>query len=123
MCGTPHISGYSFDGKVNGTEMMYNAVCNYFGIEPVWKAADFLPPGIRVTCSGQNDEDVLRDAVRQVYDIRKDCAAFQRNMAEFDRLRKEYPVRREFHTAETVFKGNDSAREKLRGLGFNVKQL
>jgi len=118
--GTPHIAGYSFDGKVNGTQMMYDAVCAYFGIEPVWRAADLLPLGRSITCFGRKDEDILRNAVRQVYDIEKDYADFQKNMSDFDKLRKEYPLRREFPTAEIVFNGSDSVKEKLRGLGFKL---
>ncbi len=121
VSGTPHIAGYSYDGKVNGAQMMYDAVCGYFGIEPVWKAADILPPGKSITCSGGKDEDVLRDAVKQVYDIEQDYAAFQSNMADFDRLRKEYPVRREFFTTEVTAECNDSLKEKLEGLGFVVR--
>jgi erythronate-4-phosphate dehydrogenase len=120
VLGTPHIAGYSFDGKVNGTQMMYDAVCRFFGIEPTWKAYDVVPPGKHITCSGQNDEDIVRDAVFQVYDIGKDFDIFQKNMAEFDRLRKEYPVRREFPTTVVTFEGSGSPVKKLRGLGFNV---
>ncbi len=120
VSGTPHIAGYSFDGKVNGTQMMYDAVCNHFGIEPVWNAADSMPPGKEITCSGRTDEDLLRDAVFQVYDIRKDFEVFRKRMTEFDRLRKEYPIRREFPTTEVTVKGNASII-KLQGLGFKVK--
>lgn len=119
--GTPHIAGYSFDGKVNGTQMMYDAVCNYFGIEPVWIAADSMPPGKDIACSGLTDEDVLRNAVFQVYDICKDFVVFHEHMTEFDRLRKEYPIRREFPTTSVTMKGNDGVKEKLCGLGFKVK--
>ena len=44
----------------------------------------------------------------------------QKSMAEFDRLRKEYPVRREFPTTDVVFEESSSVKEKLRGLGFKV---
>ena len=79
-----------------------------------------MPPGKTITCSGQTDEDVIRDAVLQVYDIRKDYDAFQQNVTEFDRLRKEYPIRREFPTTEVTVHGNDAVKKKLRGLGFKV---
>ena len=120
VSGTPHIAGYSYDGKVNGTQMMYNAVCRYFGLAPEWNASEVLPPGAVITCSGNSDEEVLRNAVRQIYDIGRDFAIFSENMAEFDRLRKEYPVRREFTTAEVEYQGKESALKKLHGLGFNV---
>ena len=122
VCGTPHIAGYSFDGKVNGTQMMYDAVCRHFGIEPEWNAGEVLPPGATIVCSGfhgSTDEDVLRDAVHQIYDIERDFETFRRSMADFDRLRKEYPVRREFPTAKVLYNGNDSVAGKLKGLGFN----
>jgi len=131
VSGTPHIAGYSFDGKVNGTQMMYDAVCHHFGIEPEWNAGEVLPPGATIACSwvhGSTDEDVLRDAVHQVYDIERDFETFRRSMADFDRLRKEYPVRREFPTAKVLYvgaeyiqplHGNAPAAGKLKGLGFN----
>ena len=40
---SPHIAGYSYDGKVNGTQMIYNAACEFLNIEPQWKPA--LPAG------------------------------------------------------------------------------
>ncbi|MBN1294554.1 MAG: 4-phosphoerythronate dehydrogenase [Candidatus Latescibacteria bacterium] len=119
--GTPHIAGYSFDGKVNGTQMMYDSICSHFGIKPEWDAKDVVPAGTKITCTGNSDEDVLRDAIFQVYDIRKDYETFQKYMAEFDRLRKEYPIRREFPATEVTFDGSESAKRKLTGLGFKVK--
>ena len=120
VSGTPHIAGYSFDGKVNGTQMMYDAVCRFFGIPHDWNAADVLPPGKRITCSGLTDEDVVRDAVLQVYDIEKDFKTFHNNMTDFDRLRKEYPVRREFPTTVVSPGGSTAVKEKLLGLGFRI---
>ncbi len=118
--GTPHIAGYSFDGKVNGTQMMYDAVCAHFGIDPVWNAADSMPPGGTVACADGDVEDVLRDAVRQVYDIRRDFAAFAERMDAFDRLRKEYPIRREFGTAAFSTEVPPAAGDTLEGIGFTV---
>lgn len=120
VSGTPHIAGYSYDGKVNGTQMMYDAVCRHFDITPVWNAADILPQGPSIACSGSSEEDVIRDAVLKVYDIERDYSDFTSRIKEFDRLRKEYPRRREFHTAAVDFNGPDTAREKLRGIGFNL---
>lgn len=82
--GTPHIAGYSLDGKVNGVHMIYEAACRHFGLEPVWKPV--LPPVQPVQIS---------DFKRQ-YDIVADDAALRADIRGFDRLRAEYPVRREF---------------------------
>jgi len=118
--GTPHIAGYSFDGKVNGTQMMYDAVCLKFGIESTWNAKDELPSGSSIECSGESDEDVIRDAVLKAYDIRRDHSDFKAHMDEFDRLRKEYPRRREFQTFTVQTDASESVKRKLEGLGFNV---
>ncbi|MER3524488.1 MAG: 4-phosphoerythronate dehydrogenase [Ignavibacteria bacterium] len=105
--GTPHIAGYSYDGKLNATRMLVAALSKTFGI-----AADppsFLDEQTKTplvsAAQSRDDEDVLRAAVRSAYDIRRDderlrkiltLAAHQR--AEyFRRLRAEYPLRREFH--------------------------
>lgn len=118
--GTPHIAGYSFNGKLNGTQMIYDAVCRFFGIEPSWKADEALPPGATITCTGSADEDVLRDAVLQVYDIERDFETFRQSMVDFDRLRNDYPLRGEFPTTNVLYEGNASAVRKLAGLGFRL---
>ena len=41
--GTPHIAGYSYDGKVAGMIMIYNALCAHFHLPPTRKIEDFLP--------------------------------------------------------------------------------
>ena len=41
---TPHVAGYSFDGKVNGTEMIYRAACAFLGRKPDWSRARCMPP-------------------------------------------------------------------------------
>jgi erythronate-4-phosphate dehydrogenase len=128
---TPHIAGYSFDGKVRGTEMIYQAACEFFGVRPTWRLG--LPPPplphLSLDATGRDDEEVLREIVLRVYDIEGD----DRNLREllrlpsaerprhFDSLRRNYPVRREFpHTTIQLLGGPDSLRTKLTGLGFRV---
>lgn len=120
VSGTPHIAGYSYDGKVNGTQMMFDAVRSFFGLAAQWNAAELLPTGPAVVCSGAKDEDVLRDAVKQVYDIERDYIDFRDRIDEFDRLRKEYPHRREFPAASVSFEASPATREKLAGIGFRL---
>ena len=127
---TPHIAGYSMDGKVNGTKQIYDAACLFLALEPTWDAADLMPPPpreeIHVTGDGQG---VLRDAVLAAYNIYGDdkstrglakLAADQRG-PYFTRLRKEYPVRREFRHIQVIDDGASSAvRSTLTALGFHV---
>lgn len=103
---TPHIAGYSLDGKLRGTEQIYRAFCAWRGEEPQISLAALLPPAWLATLHLDGMADprwALATLCRAVYDPRSDDAAFRRTLAgeagerraAFDRLRKEYPPRRE----------------------------
>ena len=127
--GTPHIAGYSYDGKVIGMIMIYQAFCKHFGIEPKYTEKDFLPPPkISEIFIENNEKNPLLFAVNSLYDIRKDDADMRKLKIEpadkrgayFDGLRKNYPVRREFQN--TVVKVEDEKLKKnFEGIGFKVQ--
>jgi len=115
--GTPHIAGYSLEGKLNGTAMVYRAACAFLGVDPSWDPASAAPPrgaGLPLAGFGEGDTALARldrrgvaelaDTVAAVYPILRDDEALRKTVgmsaAErgslFDRLRKTYPVRREF---------------------------
>ena len=73
---TPHIAGYSADGKANATRMSLEALCRFFGIE-----ADFsiLPP------EGPKGYDPIRDS-----------EWLKASPEKFEWFRENYPIRREF---------------------------
>jgi len=132
--GTPHIAGYSLDGKTNGTEMIYRALCKFLDKEPKWSARDSLAPPpvpqIEVEVADRDDEDVLREVVEKVYDIERDDTALRGILKVpeakrgnfFDQKRKEYPVRREFfNTALILREGSKALLKKLTALGFRVR--
>jgi len=132
--GTPHIAGYSFDGKVNGVRMIYRAACEFFGIAPTWEPQmpASLVPRIEIDArdlpAHADDEDILRHAVRRVYNITGDDDALRERVrdpdgigAGFDKLRAEYPVRREFFNTQLVLRGvSDELRQKFAALGFRL---
>jgi erythronate-4-phosphate dehydrogenase len=127
--GTPHIAGYSFDGKLRATEMLYGAACRHYG-----KAADWQPPaqaqgGAPRFSDGMSDGDILRQAVLACYDAREDVAAFKRAMAEgvgergarFDALRRNYRQRRELCAYDAQLPpSRERAARTLRRMGFKV---
>lgn len=130
---SPHVAGYSFDGKVNGTRMVYHAACQHLGAEPTWSPTLPAPPcpALKLSAGGGRDpEDVIREAALKVYDIEADDARM-RELAKlpadqvgpaFDRLRKEYPVRREFYLTEVeLTNADDKLAGRLERMGFNVK--
>ena len=121
--GTPHIAGYSYDGKVAGTQMIYTALCAHFHQPAAWQPS--LPPGLQMELSVVNTEDdeaVLRKLIRRNYDILDDDTALRQNVLAFDKLRALYPIRREFHTTRLTLRGaSDSLRAKVAALGFVVQ--
>jgi len=130
---TPHIAGYSFDGKVNGTVQIYQALCEHLGIAADWRPDSLLPapdcPEWHVPSSFDEPLDVLHQAVTSVYDIMQDDKAMRGILDKstesqgkfFDLLRKEYPRRREFQNTKIVHTGeNHVLDEMFQGIGFDL---
>ncbi len=133
--GTPHIAGYSLDGKANGTQMIYQAVCRFLGKEPVRRVSEFLPPPsvpeIFWEPTGEADEIQMNKIVQKIYDIRADDSRLRRLLnlphdeqgVYFDSLRKNYPVRREFYNTRVIFPDSEKSKRlarKLSILGFQT---
>ena len=128
---TPHIAGHSFEGKAMGTVMVYREACRFLGVPASWSHEPLMPrppvPEVRMAVAGRPDEAVLRDLVRRVYDIEADDARFRASAVPddrerarlFDRLRKDYPERREFPSTRVILTGaGASLGRKVAGLGF-----
>ncbi|MBN1556717.1 MAG: 4-phosphoerythronate dehydrogenase [Lentisphaerae bacterium] len=121
--GTPHIAGYSLEGKVAGTWMVYREACRFLGVAPAWSYEAHLPPPpvpeVTLAAAGRPDQAVLWDLVRRVYAIEADDGRLRADPAGFDAQRKNYPVRREFRFTRVNLEGA-SARltNAVRGLGF-----
>ena len=131
--GTPHIAGYSLDGKVAGMIMIYKAACEFFGLEAEFNVESFLPEPptrqLNINASDSSEQDVLRQAVEKIYRIGDDDLRLRKILdvpAEkrgkfFDTLRKDYPVRREFQNTKVVLeRPYKNITEKLAGIGFKV---
>jgi erythronate-4-phosphate dehydrogenase len=122
---TPHIAGYSADGKANGTSMVVNALCRFFGLP----LKDWYPAGvplpqygmIKINAAGRSDQDVILEAVSHTYDINEDSISLKSTPAGFEKLRGAYHVRREFpaYTIDLI-DGTLRVRNILTNLGFNV---
>ncbi len=100
--GTPHIAGYSKDGKANGTKMSVQAVSKFFnfGIDN-WKPANIeLPDNTIIEIDGnqRREYSILAEAILSTYDIENDYDALKDSPDLFEKLRGDYPVRREFNT-------------------------
>lgn len=131
--GTPHIAGYSLDGKVAGMLMVYEAASKYLAIEAGFDVEDILPePAVaqlKVNPHSAGEQDILRQAVEKIYKISEDDLKLRQILdmpAEkrgqfFDSLRNNYPVRREFQNTSIILKDRNSPlADKLKGIGFRI---
>jgi erythronate-4-phosphate dehydrogenase len=122
---TPHIAGYSKDGKATGTLMSVQAISSFFdlGLEN-WRPTGIekpVEPVFEIDGSGLTEQQIISKAILHTYDIRNDDRDFRKDIALFEQLRGDYPTRREF-PAFTV-KARDvegKTIEKLKQLGLNI---
>lgn len=136
LLATPHIAGYSLDGKMRGTELVYKACCQVFGLPIRSKLAQFLPePSIKKIKFGDSVPvyQALRTAIRAVYEVRVDDGIMRSTLlrthgeaqamrTQFDLLRKNYPLRRDIPTmrVEVPSKRLD-LQQALEAAGFDVR--
>ncbi len=129
--GTPHIAGHSFEGKVNGTLHVYREACAVLDVAPTFTPQLPPPPvpSITLDASGLDDEALLRRLVLPVYDVTVDdaamrgavCADDTQRAKAFDRLRRDYPMRREFDATRVVLQhATPGQRHLVRALGFKL---
>jgi len=123
---TPHIAGYSKDGKATGTLMSVQAISEFFGLGlNNWQPSGVeLPsqPNIEIDGSGLTEQQILSKAILHTYDIRNDDELFRQNTTMFEQLRGDYPTRREFPAFIIHVKNIDERTvEKLNQLGFKIE--
>ena len=113
---TPHIAGYSLDGRQRGTAQIYQALCRWRGEAEQVRLADLLPRQrlAQIDLDGASEPAwALATLCRVVYDPRRDDADFRRSLSDdpdrqraaFDLLRKHYPARREIEGLTVRLRG------------------
>ena len=122
---TPHIAGYSKDGKATGSRMSVQAISQYFGLG----LNDWEPTGVELPAhpviildgSGMAAQEIISRAVLSTYDIRNDDQLFRDHTDRFEQLRGDYPTRREF-PAYTIEATNVDVKAlvTLERLGFKI---
>ncbi|MBD2859636.1 4-phosphoerythronate dehydrogenase [Spongiibacter sp. KMU-158] len=103
---TPHIAGYSSDGKLNGTRQIAQWLA--LQLNQSFSAATVdavLPPADEITLVSEAPSQLIREAILAIYDVREDDARLRQALSNlkddaergraFDVLRKTYPLRRE----------------------------
>ena len=121
---TPHIAGFSADGKSNGTIMSVRNVSRFFnlGLDD-WKPRSIPLPEcttIKIDAIDKKPYQVAAEAFLKTYNIMEDDTRLRANPADFELQRDNYPLRREFHAWNVELLQDNSCREMLKSLGFNV---
>ena len=127
---TPHIAGYSLEGKVNGTVILYNALCNYLKSPLTWSPQ--LPEiNDEIIISDTNTQQLLQKVFSSIYNIRKDDFNIRKineltdkeRGSYFDSLRKNYALRREFMNYKIRPESdNKEIEEILNVLRFKIEK-
>lgn len=89
MIGTPHIAGYSADGKANATRMSLDAICSFFQIKGKYEIN--APAPASPIIYAKNHEEALL----QMYNPTNDSDRLKTQPELFETLRGDYPLRRE----------------------------
>ncbi|MES2604138.1 MAG: 4-phosphoerythronate dehydrogenase [Pseudomonadota bacterium] len=125
--GTPHIAGYSQEGKLRGTQMILQAFQQHFGLSTAAVAAESAQRTVLKPLSTDNAALQLNQLLVAAYDVRGDHGAMLQLLssssavADFDRLRKQYPIRHEFSGfAVSVRQLLPSVKKTAAVMGFAV---
>jgi len=130
---SPHIAGYSLQGKLGGTQQVQAAFCRHFALPNPKPLASPAPdkPLIEITpvTSALPELALIDYCVQHAYDIMRDDAALRLALKEsdpgtgFDRLRQKYPVRHEFRNflVSGLQLPASGVRTHLRNLGFQIE--
>lgn len=96
---TPHIAGYSYQGKQNGTAAAVKAVAEVLGIPQL---LDFYPENgdpaknpVHICIDGKNQAEIA-SLLRNIYPIFNDDSRLRSEPDRFEELRKHYDYRAEF---------------------------
>lgn len=120
---TAHIAGHTIEGKVRGTFMVYQQLCDFLGVEQGKTLAECLPisPQVDLTdCGAIDDKSMLRQAIFSVYNVADDSETFKQEVKtgqDFVYSRKHYAIRREFASVR-LKTGNSPITEAIYQLGF-----
>ncbi|MDL2247346.1 4-phosphoerythronate dehydrogenase PdxB [Bacteroides sp. OttesenSCG-928-J23] len=88
LIATPHIAGYSADGKANATRMSLESLCAYFDVKGNFEIVPPPPPVVVLP-------PYTKEKLLEMYDPRMDSSKLKENPELFEWFRGNYPVRRE----------------------------
>ncbi len=133
--GTPHIAGYSHEGRLEGTRMVYEELCHYLEIDPdetVFEWPDNgADPEHTMDARGRTMQEVLTEMALTAYPVHDDDRRFRDGASadpetmgrHFTACRRDYPTRREYGAARFhLLHGADPLLTTAWKLGFQIAE-
>lgn len=120
---TPHIAGYSLEGKARGTFMLFDKLCDVLSLPNDKSVSNLLPPFMinQISTSDTLTENQLLTVARLVYSLKDDDELFRKTFLNdngFDQMRKNHTHRREFSALSLVNTGHSEVN-CIYKLGFS----
>jgi erythronate-4-phosphate dehydrogenase len=124
---TPHIAGYSADGKANGTSICIKGISSFFNlsIDKDWYPSE-LPVSVNpkvftIDCKEKSDREVMEQAILASYNIIRDDEILRNSIETFEKQRSNYPIRREFsYYSIKLLEHGKGIIQKINDLGFKI---
>jgi erythronate-4-phosphate dehydrogenase len=125
---TPHIAGYSADGKANGTAMSVQAISKFFKLGMDGWQPKFVPQPVQselvIDCKSKSKEDIFREISLFAYNISIDSDKLKGSPETFELQRENYPIRREPENLTIIAKNLSYTQEVLiQNLGYKLQYL
>ena len=119
---TPHIAGYSADGKWNATRMSLETINNFFNLnkDPIKLLPIIKPVETTIDLSQIGDQEQLANALLYSYNPLFDSDLLKESPDKFYYFRSHYPLRREYN-AYTITNANNNTANLAKELGFNIE--
>lgn len=122
---TPHVAGYSLEGKLNGTRMLFRQFLCWQGIEHAEPVPPLAPAAQILELAA---DSTVESAILAACPVERDDEAFRAcfldkdriTAKEFDPLRNSYPVRRDFAGITIAESVSESLAERLSQFGFST---
>ena len=131
--GTPHIAGYSYEGRLNGTQMVYDELCHFLEVEPVWSSDELATEGALpeqvIDGRGRSDQETLTALVSAASPLLDDDRRFREGASadqdvmgrHFVHCRRNYPTRREFAATRFLLRNvSPTVADTAWKLGFQL---
>ena len=126
---TPHIAGYSIEGKLRGTQMIMLAACEYFDKQSSWSMTDLLPPKQLIDITTEDVASIWPQLFKSHFSIQQDHNKLvglskltrKQQATEFDLLRKNYATRYEYNQYFVTGITDKKIASQVERLLFNIK--